>query len=228
MKQSPDPSGFTLIEMAMVLVVLGLLLGGIMRPLALQTDNSQRKAANTELERINEALIGFVLVNGYLPCPDTDNDGRENRAGSRCAGEGVDQVWHGVLPWVDVGSGARDSWGARFTYAVSGPFTDSSQAPLPAFGLESAGLIEVVDGIDRTPALVLSHGENSRGALSTGGTRRSPPDGTFERENSNGDRRFHRGGFNNGPDQPYDDQMTWISPYILKNRLQMAGRLGGR
>ncbi len=218
--------GFTLIEMALVLVVLGLLLGGLLQPLSLQTDNSRRRLTKLRLQQVNEALIGYALVNGHLPCPDTDNDGRENRVQRHCAGDDPQKpVWHGTLPWLDLGIGAEDAWGMRYRYAVSATFTDNGAAPLPVFDLDSQGAIEVVNGLDRAPALVLSHGANTRGGLSVNGSRHAAPTGAFERENSDGDDRFHRAGFSNDPQETFDDQMIWISPYILKNRLLMAGRL---
>jgi type II secretory pathway pseudopilin PulG len=61
--------GFTLLEMAVVLLVVVLLLGSLLVPLSTQVD--QRNIAVTErrLEDIRDAIMGFVLTNGRLPCP---------------------------------------------------------------------------------------------------------------------------------------------------------------
>lgn len=222
--------GFTLIEMTMVLVILGLLLGGLMTPLSTQLENSYRRKTKGQLENINEALLGYALVHGYLPCPDKNNDGREDRIATGCSGQGLHnqkdrQVWHGILPWVDLGVGERDAWDSRFTYAVSGLFTDAHKAPLPAFSLETEGSIQVLHGADKTPAVVLSHGANARGAMSALGVAQAIPTSSAERENSNGDARFEYAPYNNDSIRGFDDQMVWISPYILKNRLLLAGKL---
>src|SRR5665647_1087323 len=64
-------NGFTLIEMAMVLMIVGLLLGGMLVPLSAQMD--QRNVSDTQktLSEIKEAIVGFTLANGRLPCPAT-------------------------------------------------------------------------------------------------------------------------------------------------------------
>src|SRR5674476_71590 len=68
MKQFVE-NGFTLIEMAMVLMIVGLLLGGMLVPLSAQMD--QRNVSDTQkaLSDIKEALIGYAIANGRFPCP---------------------------------------------------------------------------------------------------------------------------------------------------------------
>ena len=62
-------NGFTLIEMAIVLMIVGLLLGGLLVPLSAQMD--QRNISDTQkaMSEIKEALIGYAMANGRLPCP---------------------------------------------------------------------------------------------------------------------------------------------------------------
>ncbi len=71
---------YSLVEMSLVLVVIGII--GFfslkfLTEIGTQTLNQQFK---NELERANEALIGFALSNSRLPCPDTNNDGDEDCA----------------------------------------------------------------------------------------------------------------------------------------------------
>ncbi|HEY6898211.1 MAG TPA: type II secretion system protein [Rhodocyclaceae bacterium] len=61
--------GFTLTEMAMVLVIVALLIGGLAVPLSAQQDNRNRADTDKALSDIREALIGFAVINGRLPCP---------------------------------------------------------------------------------------------------------------------------------------------------------------
>ena len=120
--------GFSLIEMAFVLVIITLLLGGLLVPFATQVE--QRRIAETQkaMEEIKEALIGYALshnstststpIQPYLPCPDTNNDGLEDRNGAgACAGN------EGNLPWATLGVGNQDAWGNRFQYRVSATFS---------------------------------------------------------------------------------------------------------
>ena len=226
----PRYHGFTLIEMTMVLVVMSLLLGGLMAPLSTQLENNQRRETKQHLEKIKEALFGHVLIKGYFPCPDTNHDGREERMASGCSGSAVvgeqsGQVWHGTLPWLTLGVGKHDAWYSRFTYAVSDEFTDMSQAPYPAFSWQAEGGIKVVNGIDRTPAVVLSHGVNTYGGIGLQGVSRPVASSRAELDNSDANGRFELAPYYKDSERGFDDQMTWISPYVLKNRLFLAFRL---
>ena len=62
--------GFTLVEMAVVLLILGLLVAGAIGPLETQLEARDRAAALTLLERARDALYGYAVTHGRLPCPD--------------------------------------------------------------------------------------------------------------------------------------------------------------
>jgi len=61
--------GFTIMELTVVLVIVSLLLGGLLVPLSTQRDIDSTKATDKSLADIREALIGFAVINGRLPCP---------------------------------------------------------------------------------------------------------------------------------------------------------------
>lgn len=67
--RSSSCQGFTLMELTVVLVIVGLLLGGLLVPLSAQRDVDFAKATDKSLADIREALIGFAVINGRLPCP---------------------------------------------------------------------------------------------------------------------------------------------------------------
>lgn len=155
-----NTNGFTLIEMAVVLVVVMLLLGGLLVPLATQVE--QRRIAETQksLEEIKEALIGYaashVDSNGhpYLPCPDAAtgsplaviNDGQEDRDPST----GNCVFTTGNLPWVTLGTGATDAWGNRFFYLVSANVATSNATGLNR-SFSSSGNGMMLDIMQATP-----------------------------------------------------------------------------
>ena len=68
--------GFSLIELAVVLFIVGLMLGGLLTPLATKVEYENINETSIALNEIKESLLGFAIANGYLPCPDTNNDGR--------------------------------------------------------------------------------------------------------------------------------------------------------
>ena len=67
-------SGFTLIEIAIVLVVLTILLGYTMAMVPVQQELKQYQQANKEMDLILESLYAFAQTKGYLPCPAWSSD----------------------------------------------------------------------------------------------------------------------------------------------------------
>lgn len=78
-------TGFTLIELAMVLFIVALVLGGVLTPLSTRLEQANRKQAEEVLKEIKSSLIGYALVNGHLPCPDCPADA----ASPNCGGGGA-------------------------------------------------------------------------------------------------------------------------------------------
>jgi prepilin-type N-terminal cleavage/methylation domain-containing protein len=118
--------GFTLVEMAMVLLIVALLLGGMLVPLSAQME--QRNISDTQkaLSEIKEAIIGYALANGQLPCPavatvPTGQAGAGIAQTPPCTGTNST----GVLPWATLGVSETDAWGNRFTYRVTPEFADA-------------------------------------------------------------------------------------------------------
>jgi prepilin-type N-terminal cleavage/methylation domain-containing protein len=67
--------GFTLVEIAVVVLVLGLLLASLLGPLSVRIEQQEIRKTSNQLEEIKEALYGYAMVNGALPCPDGNGDG---------------------------------------------------------------------------------------------------------------------------------------------------------
>ncbi|MGQ0657842.1 MAG: prepilin-type N-terminal cleavage/methylation domain-containing protein [Chromatiales bacterium] len=229
--------GFTLVELAIVLLVIALLLAGLLGPLSTRTESQERQRTQGQLENIKEALVGFAVANGRLPCPDSvGDDGTEDRTGT----PPVCVAASGNLPWVDLNVGQRDEWGGAagyrgfFRYRVTPLFAaGTNTAPCGtatatvAFELCSVGDITVLDAaggatvVNQVPALIFSRGSNHNdAALAIGGTLSS-----HEQENEDPDAVFVSKSFSRDDTLEFDDLVTWISPNVLKNRMVMAGRL---
>ena len=63
--------GFSLIELAVVLVIVGLLVGGGIAALNSATQQTRRIEAERQLIHVRDALYGYAMSEGRLPCPDT-------------------------------------------------------------------------------------------------------------------------------------------------------------
>src|SRR3977135_3948753 len=61
--------GFTLVELAVVLAIVGLLLGSLMYTLSPKTEQRNFEETRRRLEQARELLLAFAIVNGRLPCP---------------------------------------------------------------------------------------------------------------------------------------------------------------
>ena len=69
----------------MVLFIVALLLGGLLPTLSSQVDQRHVTETRKQLDEIQQALIGFAVANGRLPCPAVANaTGMESPAGGNC------------------------------------------------------------------------------------------------------------------------------------------------
>ncbi len=130
--------GFTLIELAVVIAIGGLLLGVILPTAARQFETRQARETRDVLGEIKEALIGVAISRdlpglsppsmGRLPCPDTDGDGLENRSSVSpfsCT------ALVGELPYVNLSTPTEDAWGEPFQYQVTSEFTYQVKPGMP-------------------------------------------------------------------------------------------------
>ncbi|WP_017875233.1 MULTISPECIES: type II secretion system protein [unclassified Janthinobacterium] len=229
---TPLQRGFSLVELSIVLVIVGLMIGGLITPLAMQLEQRKGNETRATLEAANEALVGYALRYGNLPCPAVSaSNGLEDRRGTRCGKR------DGFLPWVTLGVGKSDSWANLLRYSVTPAFSDSAVR----FTLNTRRDISVMtrDGTGRPmpatapndiPAVVMSHGKNGFGASGEQGVRVAVAPA------SNGDERINAGAGTafvsrplsedgNAPGGEFDDIVLWLSPNILFNRMVAAQRL---
>ncbi len=61
--------GFTLAELAIVFVIVALLIGGTVLTLSAQTEAREITDTQRTLDQARDAIMGFALRNGRLPCP---------------------------------------------------------------------------------------------------------------------------------------------------------------
>lgn len=220
--------GFTLIEMAVVLVIVGLLFAGLLGPISTQVEQRRREETRIILDEAKEALMGFAIANKFLPCPDT-NAIPNGTEGVRNAINECTQT-EGVLPWQVLGVRGIDSWGRYIRYRVRSNFTNN----LTYFGISDTGNIRVNSdtGILTTNAIamLISHGPNGFGGLNT--IQASPanvmpaPAGVDELENVDANNIFvSHAPTPAGSANEFDDSIVWLSSSILVNRMVAAGQL---
>ncbi|WP_145843364.1 type II secretion system protein [Denitratisoma sp. DHT3] len=229
-------NGFTLVELSIVFLIVALLLGSGLAVFSTQVDQQKIESTRRTLDDAAAALVGYAasVTPPHLPCPDKTtaagvgvaNDGREDRNPV-----GTCVVQEGNLPWITLGLAGTDAWSRRIRYRVTPAFSDSATGML----LTSVGTLDV-ENRDTTPAstaaanvpvVLVSHGKNGSGAISSGGAAIAAPTGADELENTDGDNLFvTRGLVDNSaaPGGEFDDAVTWLSARVLLNRMLEAGK----
>lgn len=109
-------AGFSLVELAVVLFVVALLLGGLVTPLAAQREMQQRQQARAQLAEVVEALQGFAVINGRAPCPATTPGTVEAITAAHCAAVA------GYMPGPTLGLLPLDPWGRPLRMATASAF----------------------------------------------------------------------------------------------------------
>ena len=214
-------TGFNLVEMAIVLVIVGVLLGGLLTPLSTQFDNSRRTGADNRLSDIHDALLGFAAANGRLPCPATASSNglsAPNTATTSCTSN------HGFVSTRTLGlNGSTDSntlildpWLNPIRYSVSnaggGAYTNDITLGLtPDFQIcEESACTNIL--ADNVVAVLVAQAEDQTSSAD-------------QLENSDGDATFVNRDISETTGSEFDDHVKWVSPAILSYHLVKAGQI---
>lgn len=241
-------TGFSLIELAMVLLIVGLLLISLMYTLSAASEQRARDETTRRLEQAREALLTFAQARGRLPCPATlASAGDESPAGG-----GVCTVnYNGYLPGralgmqgLDANGYLLDAWNNRIRYAVSNNpaanFTTANTLKTNGIGTlpgdmvicgsasviappASCGTAPSLSNQNVVVAVVWSHGKNWNAINYSGAdeavNNKVPPAGL------NGIFVSHEPSAAGAAGGEFDDMMIWIPVSVLYGRMIAAGVL---
>jgi type II secretory pathway pseudopilin PulG len=237
--------------MAVVLLIVTLLVSGLVPGITSQLEQQRNQETKKTILEIKDALIGFAIVNGRLPCPaSATSKGMENFAsGENAATGGCSNFFDGFVPAATLGLSSAnkdgitvDAWGNPIHYGVS---SANSNAYTKTGGMSAAG-IAALQLATKTPSdiAVCSSSTNiTSSACGAGLFLTSAPGvpaivysigkngaygGTSADEaanpnpnSSNNDPVYVSG----TPSPDFDDIVDWISPNILISRMLEAGVL---
>jgi prepilin-type N-terminal cleavage/methylation domain-containing protein len=238
--------GFTLVEMAVVLVILGFVIGALLLPLEAQRQQLFQSQIQSTLVSAEKALMGYAQSQGRLPCPATStSDGiADPSIGGTCT------VSDGFLPAATLGirptdedGYALDPWNNRIRYAVTQ--TNNAGAANDDFttsdGMATAGIttlepnLRVCASSTGITATRCSGGTESNYLInnavaviySTGETVADGSGGNDEDANLDGGPVFvsHDPSATGAVNGEFDHIVIWISPYTLYNAMVEAGQL---
>lgn len=215
-------AGFTLVEMAVVLVIVGLLIAAFLTPLSAQRDLRDYSESRARLEQIREALYGYAIINGKLPCSTTTTDPTDNVNYGHGDAACLLTAAAGVLPWKDLNVSAVDSWSSPrsqavdpwtgyWVYRVDPAFTTSFSLTTTASAnidlLKSDGTSQTI-AAERAVAVICTTGKDR---VANG------QNASFETVNPI---------YQDDTISPaFDDMCIWITRPSLFNRMVVAGKL---
>jgi prepilin-type N-terminal cleavage/methylation domain-containing protein len=253
MRSSPraDATGFTLLELAIALLVVAVLAASLAVPAAARLQLWRADEARRQLDEWRDTLLGFAVSHGRLPCPATEaSAGEEAFAAGGDASNGLCADFHaGFLPAAALGLApldtqgfARDPWGTpanRVRYAVhAGSVNGVARALTRANGMQQATLA----ALGEAPSwLFVCASGGTAGAsgcgpagnqltrraafvlLSLGPNASNPPAaGSDEARNTDGDASFVS---HEAHADGFDDIVHWASIHLVAHRMLAAGRL---
>lgn len=222
--------GFSLIEMAIVLTVIGIILSGGLLAVAPVLESSKGNETNAKLDRIEQALTLYVIRYGCLPCPadaniasGASNAGTAHNSGgytgtcSPTAACNAAVSSQGVVPWVTLGLSeqeGRDGYGYRIDYAVTAALVASNgmvrtpPSTYPAGSLtvvvsnasDSAAIASRTQVTSAAAYVLISHGADHSLAWNVAGQQSADP--------------------NSGPDQTANSDG---SPFVQDTPVKNAG-----
>jgi general secretion pathway protein G len=112
----PGSAGFTMIELLLVLVILGVLAAIVVPKFAGRSEQAKVTAAKTDIGRLEVALDAFEIDNGRFPT---------SQEGLRVLFERPSdaQAWRG--PYIKRGI-PRDPWNNEYIYEYPGRYNENS------------------------------------------------------------------------------------------------------
>ena len=245
--RSQSQRGFTLIELSIVLVIIGLLISMFVSYGSAQITATRIINTKQKQQAIKLALIGFISRNHRLPCPAAANL-NQGEAGygieaTGCAGT----VATGIIPWSSLGlpeSSASDAYYNRFTYQVSVNATTTSDQTVAGMRGESTMHTASPIVVGNAPTgnqsndcsigntnpcaavvVIVSHGQNGSGAFTNTGNQNSVPTGADELENTDNDEAFVVKEFSDISTNAFDDIVLPLTASELLTPLTTNGSI---
>ncbi len=115
---------FTLVEMSLVLIVIGLVILIVFPAMKALRDGTQRQLTHSNLSALSRSIAAFVQANGCLPCPTPASAvgaGFGYVRGANGAACGTCNIEEGIPPFASLGlpaATAKDGWGRWITLRI--------------------------------------------------------------------------------------------------------------
>lgn len=193
-KSSVKTSGFSLVEMAIVVTIMGVLAGGVLAVSSNKIEKTSLHATSEKLKEIDDAIKVYYARYGKIPCPAfaTAEEGTSGYGMAIDCTNGVEdypeytvnfvddvnQVVFGNVPVRTLGlpeSMMYDEWGSRIMYGAVVDLAKSRTLYANYTTFATDGVIKIVDGngnqvldpkvTNIVPYVLISYGKDKKGAL---------------------------------------------------------------
>jgi prepilin-type N-terminal cleavage/methylation domain-containing protein len=199
--------GFSLIEMAIVMVIIGVLAGGGVSLIGILTKRKARTETIDYLKQAQAALISFADINGRLPWADTSGDGAENSGAAT-----------GSLPYQTLKLSPTDPYKRTLGYELNANLGTNLTASCNALRSGLSGGPDVVDADGATTpfpiaAILISAG--TMDADSDGNVFDDVTAGTHQGDNTDGNPNYIR----HPSVDTYDDLVVYLGENELYGKI---------
>lgn len=143
MKNKIRQSGFSLVELSVVLTVIGITLSGALVIATKKTESDKIAETNFKLDKIEQAIDAYLVQNARIPCPAIGADVETVTAfgtavaATQSVGNGVctmasfstGNIYSGVVPTKTLQLADEfmlDAWGRRISYVVDARFANNT------------------------------------------------------------------------------------------------------
>lgn len=233
LKLRTSSAGFSLIELTIVLIVIGLMLQAGVEPLGQRIEHKRRLEASDQLALVHQHLKAYWVSYARLPCPVQPLS--SSGSGNACheANGGLPANSLGIVGHVNSAGALLDPWNKPLSYSVSLSDVDVAENPnspdwLTSETLSTVNFTHLVADLSvcrEALAGTCSRASEAANDIAVVVISSGLYDTERERDNRNGDRNFINAPYSSAEDYAFDDQLIWLGRSELIYLALQAGWL---